>query len=192
MHFGIALADRDAVLALRGRLARNGVELVEEWDEPDYISVKSPDPDGYIVERRGTHSADAGLRSTDASARAKGKRRARDRYRPAWRASVGRIRLRMEPWLKGTDGCDRGSDRRPRRGGHPRSRSPQHGQRLPTPLRRHAEPGRRPRARRVRSSGSDPRSNAGRSTEPPAIGAGKLLLLLPAVGALGPGLAGII
>jgi hypothetical protein len=26
------------------------VELVEEWDEPEYISVKCRDPDGYIVE----------------------------------------------------------------------------------------------------------------------------------------------
>jgi catechol 2,3-dioxygenase-like lactoylglutathione lyase family enzyme len=50
MHFGIGLPDRDAVLALRNRLAADGVELVEEWDEPDYVSVKCRDPDGYIVE----------------------------------------------------------------------------------------------------------------------------------------------
>jgi catechol 2,3-dioxygenase-like lactoylglutathione lyase family enzyme len=50
MHFGVALRDRDAVLALRERLAADGVELVEEWDEPDYVSVKCRDPDGYIVE----------------------------------------------------------------------------------------------------------------------------------------------
>ena len=50
MHFGVALPDRDAVLALRERLAADGVELVEEWDEPDYVSVKCRDPDGYIVE----------------------------------------------------------------------------------------------------------------------------------------------
>jgi catechol 2,3-dioxygenase-like lactoylglutathione lyase family enzyme len=50
MHFGIGLPDRDAVLALRDRLASDGVELVEEWDEPDYVSVKCRDPDGYIVE----------------------------------------------------------------------------------------------------------------------------------------------
>jgi len=50
LHFGVALADRDAVLALRDRLAADGVELVEEWDEPDYVSVKCRDPDGYIVE----------------------------------------------------------------------------------------------------------------------------------------------
>lgn len=50
MHFGVGLPDRDAVLALRERLAADGVELVEEWDEPDYVSVKCRDPDGYIVE----------------------------------------------------------------------------------------------------------------------------------------------
>jgi catechol 2,3-dioxygenase-like lactoylglutathione lyase family enzyme len=50
MHFGIRLPDRAAVLALRDRLAADGVELVEQWDEPDYVSVKCRDPDGYIVE----------------------------------------------------------------------------------------------------------------------------------------------
>jgi catechol 2,3-dioxygenase-like lactoylglutathione lyase family enzyme len=50
MHFGIALPDRDAVLELRDRLARDGVDLVEEWDEPDYVSVKCRDPDGFIIE----------------------------------------------------------------------------------------------------------------------------------------------
>jgi catechol 2,3-dioxygenase-like lactoylglutathione lyase family enzyme len=50
MHFGVGLPDREAVRALRDRLAADGVELVEEWDEPDYVSVKCRDPDGYIVE----------------------------------------------------------------------------------------------------------------------------------------------
>jgi catechol 2,3-dioxygenase-like lactoylglutathione lyase family enzyme len=50
MHFGVGLPDRAAVLALRDRLAADGVELVEEWDEPEYVSVKCRDPDGYIVE----------------------------------------------------------------------------------------------------------------------------------------------
>ena len=50
MHFGTSLRDRDAVIALRDRLAADGVELVEEWDEPAYVSVKCRDPDGYIVE----------------------------------------------------------------------------------------------------------------------------------------------
>ena len=50
MHFGVGLPDREAVLALRDRLVADGVEIVEEWDEPDYVSVKCRDPDGYIVE----------------------------------------------------------------------------------------------------------------------------------------------
>ena len=49
-HFGMSLPDRAAVLALRYRLAADGVELEEEWDEPGYASVKCRDPDGYIVE----------------------------------------------------------------------------------------------------------------------------------------------
>jgi catechol 2,3-dioxygenase-like lactoylglutathione lyase family enzyme len=50
MHFGVCLPHRDAVLALRDRLAADGVELVEECDDADYVSVKCRDPDGYIVE----------------------------------------------------------------------------------------------------------------------------------------------
>ena len=50
MHFGIGLPDRDAVLAFRDRLVADGVPLVGQWDEPDYVSVKCRDPDGYIVE----------------------------------------------------------------------------------------------------------------------------------------------
>jgi catechol 2,3-dioxygenase-like lactoylglutathione lyase family enzyme len=50
MHFGVGLPDRDAVLAFRDRLVADGVELVEQSDEPDYVSVKCRDPDGYIVE----------------------------------------------------------------------------------------------------------------------------------------------
>lgn len=50
MHFGVGLPDREAVHALRNRLVADGVELVEESDEPDYVSVKCRDPDGYIVE----------------------------------------------------------------------------------------------------------------------------------------------
>ena len=46
----MSLPDREAVLALRDRLAAGGVELVEQWDEPEYVSVKCRDPDGYILE----------------------------------------------------------------------------------------------------------------------------------------------
>ena len=51
MHFGIELPHRDAVLALRDRLSADGIELVEECDEPEYVSVKCRDPDG--IHRRG-------------------------------------------------------------------------------------------------------------------------------------------
>jgi catechol 2,3-dioxygenase-like lactoylglutathione lyase family enzyme len=50
LHFGIGLPTRDAVLAFRDRLAADGVPVAEEWDEPDYVSVKCVDPDGYVVE----------------------------------------------------------------------------------------------------------------------------------------------
>lgn len=50
MHFGIHLRSREEVLAHRDRLVRAGVELVEQSDEPGYVSVKCRDPDGYIVE----------------------------------------------------------------------------------------------------------------------------------------------
>jgi catechol 2,3-dioxygenase-like lactoylglutathione lyase family enzyme len=50
LHFGIGLPSREAVLAFRDRLAADGVTIVEEWDEPDYVSVKCADPDGYVVE----------------------------------------------------------------------------------------------------------------------------------------------
>ncbi len=49
-HFGVALASASAVRELRDRLAADGVELVEQSDEPDYVSVKCRDPDGYVVE----------------------------------------------------------------------------------------------------------------------------------------------
>lgn len=39
LHFGVELASPDDVRALRDRLAADGVPIVEEWDEPDYVSV---------------------------------------------------------------------------------------------------------------------------------------------------------
>jgi len=49
-HFGIGLGDAEAVRAMASRLREDGVEIVEQWDEPDYVSVKCRDPDGHIVE----------------------------------------------------------------------------------------------------------------------------------------------
>jgi catechol 2,3-dioxygenase-like lactoylglutathione lyase family enzyme len=51
LHFGFRAADSPSeVRSFRDRLAADGVEIVEYTDEPDYVSVKCRDPDGYIVE----------------------------------------------------------------------------------------------------------------------------------------------
>jgi catechol 2,3-dioxygenase-like lactoylglutathione lyase family enzyme len=50
LHFGIGLPKSDDVRAFRDRLVADGVPIAEEWDEPDYVSVKCRDPDGYVVE----------------------------------------------------------------------------------------------------------------------------------------------
>jgi len=50
LHFGTGLANPDEVSAFRDRLVADGVEIVGEWNGPDYASVKFRDPDGYVVE----------------------------------------------------------------------------------------------------------------------------------------------
>jgi catechol 2,3-dioxygenase-like lactoylglutathione lyase family enzyme len=50
LHFGVGAPSPEAVRAMRDRLAADGVEIVEEWEEPEYVSVKCRDPDGYVVE----------------------------------------------------------------------------------------------------------------------------------------------
>ena len=50
LHFGVHLDKPDTVREFRDRLANDGVEIVEQWEEPDYVSVKCRDPDGYVVE----------------------------------------------------------------------------------------------------------------------------------------------
>lgn len=50
LHFGFAMADPDAVDALRTRLEHDGVPVVERDDEPDLVSFKCLDPDGWRVE----------------------------------------------------------------------------------------------------------------------------------------------
>jgi catechol 2,3-dioxygenase-like lactoylglutathione lyase family enzyme len=50
LHFGKGLSSPDEVRRFRDRLVADGVEIVEEWDEPEYVSVKCRDPDGYVVE----------------------------------------------------------------------------------------------------------------------------------------------
>ena len=50
LHFGLHLGSPDEVRAFRDRLRADGVPIVEEWEEPGYVSVKCRDPDGYVVE----------------------------------------------------------------------------------------------------------------------------------------------
>jgi catechol 2,3-dioxygenase-like lactoylglutathione lyase family enzyme len=50
LHFGAGLPSPEEVRAFRDGLVEDGVEIVGEWDEPDYVSVKFRDPDGYVVE----------------------------------------------------------------------------------------------------------------------------------------------
>ena len=50
LHFGMGVESPDDVRAFRERAAADGVEIVEEWEEPEYVSVKVRDPDGYVVE----------------------------------------------------------------------------------------------------------------------------------------------
>jgi len=49
-HFERGATSPDEVRAFRDRVDADGLEIVEEWDEPDYVSVKFRDPDGYVIE----------------------------------------------------------------------------------------------------------------------------------------------
>ena len=49
-HFGRGAASPDDVRAFRDRVEADGLEIVDWWDEPDYVSVKFRDPDGYVIE----------------------------------------------------------------------------------------------------------------------------------------------
>jgi catechol 2,3-dioxygenase-like lactoylglutathione lyase family enzyme len=50
LHFGTGRSTPAEVRAFRDRVAGDGLEIVEWWDEPDYVSVKFRDPDGYVLE----------------------------------------------------------------------------------------------------------------------------------------------
>ena len=50
LHFGVHMPSPEAVRALRERLVADGVPIAERWEEPEYVSVKCRDPDGYVVE----------------------------------------------------------------------------------------------------------------------------------------------
>ena len=49
-HFGVGASTPDEVRSFRDRLTADGVPIVEESDEREYVSVKFRDPDGYVVE----------------------------------------------------------------------------------------------------------------------------------------------
>ena len=51
-HLALKVSDRDpeSVRTTADWLVEDGFEIVEQWDEPDYVSVKVRDPDGHIVE----------------------------------------------------------------------------------------------------------------------------------------------
>ena len=57
LHFGSHAGSPDDVRALRARLAADGVPIVEEWDEPEYVSVKFADPDGMSSSSRGSRGS---------------------------------------------------------------------------------------------------------------------------------------
>jgi catechol 2,3-dioxygenase-like lactoylglutathione lyase family enzyme len=49
-HFGRGADTADDVRVFRDRVEAEGLEIVDWWDEPDYVSVKFRDPDGYVIE----------------------------------------------------------------------------------------------------------------------------------------------
>ena len=50
LHHGFRAASAEEVHEFRDRFRSDGLEIVEEWDEPGYVSVKVRDPSGYVVE----------------------------------------------------------------------------------------------------------------------------------------------
>jgi len=50
LHFGFRALSPDDVHDYSRRFRADGFEIVEEWDEQDYVSVKVRDPTGYVVE----------------------------------------------------------------------------------------------------------------------------------------------
>lgn len=50
VHFGFRTTDAEEVRSLLAELRAAGVPLTEAHDEPDYVSLKCLDPDGYEIE----------------------------------------------------------------------------------------------------------------------------------------------
>src|SRR5262249_19859815 len=50
VHFGFRCAGPEQVRGLQSLLSANGVEIISRDEEPDLVSFKCRDPDGYPVE----------------------------------------------------------------------------------------------------------------------------------------------
>jgi catechol 2,3-dioxygenase-like lactoylglutathione lyase family enzyme len=50
LHFGFRGRSPEDVRGSAEQFRSDGFELVEEWNEPDYVSVKVRHPSGYVVE----------------------------------------------------------------------------------------------------------------------------------------------
>ncbi|MEM1411440.1 MAG: VOC family protein [Pseudomonadota bacterium] len=49
-HHGFIAPDAAAIDGLQARLAEGGITITEDCREPDFRSIKFPDPDGYEIE----------------------------------------------------------------------------------------------------------------------------------------------
>jgi catechol 2,3-dioxygenase-like lactoylglutathione lyase family enzyme len=72
LHFGKGLASPEAVRRIRDRLIHDGVPIVDWWDEPDYVSVKCADPDGYVVELSWEPPAESAASTSESRSRSTG------------------------------------------------------------------------------------------------------------------------
>lgn len=50
LHFGFAMPSAAAVRTLSARMASDRIQLIEQSEEPDLVSFKCLDPDGWQVE----------------------------------------------------------------------------------------------------------------------------------------------
>jgi catechol 2,3-dioxygenase-like lactoylglutathione lyase family enzyme len=49
-HFGRGARSPEEVRSFRDRIEADRLDIVDWWDEPEYVSVKFRDPDGYVIE----------------------------------------------------------------------------------------------------------------------------------------------
>jgi catechol 2,3-dioxygenase-like lactoylglutathione lyase family enzyme len=63
MHYGVGLPDRDAVLALRDRLASEGVELARNGTSPTTSASSAATPTATSLKHPGSRRAESGVAS---------------------------------------------------------------------------------------------------------------------------------